>query len=177
MKSPKDLLLILASICFVIFLGAAVYEHMAVIPKWSDAPPSSLTMFQGKYGLHAEYFWIPIHPVTILLMVGALITNWKNARRKNILIVLIGYVVILAFTYIYFVPQLISIIQTPFNDTIDQGLVQRSSMWETLSLIRLVIIAVLSVILLSALTKSNEIVVEHEVNTVPLSYENDSMGG
>ena len=177
MKSLKNILLILASICFVIILGGAIYEHIAVVPKWSAAPPSSLTMFQGKYGLHSEYFWIPIHPVTILLMVGALITNWKNVRRKNILIVLISYIVILITTFSFFVPELISIIQTPFQDTVDPDLVRRSSMWETLSLIRLSIIAILSIILLSALTQPAEIVVVQEVTTVPLSYENDSMGG
>jgi len=175
MKSTKDLLLILASICFIIILGAAVYEHVAVVPKWSAAPPSSLAMFQGEYGLQAQYFWMSIHPATLLLMVAALIANWKNTRRKSILIGLGSYVLILAITSAYFVPELLSITGTPFQDTVDQGLVKRASMWETLSLIRLFFIAILSVILLSALTKSNEKV--HEVTTVPLSYKNDALGG
>lgn len=177
MKSTKDLFLILASICFVIILGAATYEHVAFIPQWSDAPPSSFSLFHGQYRVEAGYFWMPIHPVTILLMVGALITNWKNPRKKNILTVLIGYVLILVVTYIYFVPQLLTFMEIPVQDTVDQSLLAKASLWETLSLIRLVFIFGLSYILLSALAKPNEIIVLQQANAVPLSYENDSLGG
>jgi hypothetical protein len=177
MKSPKDLLLILGSICFIIVLGAAVYEHIVLIPKWSAAPPASLTMYQGTYGLHPENFWIPIHPITLALLVAALITNWNNTRRKDLLTVMVGYVLILLVTFTYFVPTLIRITSTPFQDTADQTLVDQSSMWETLSLIRLGLIVILSIILLSALTKPNKIIVVHEVAAVPLNYENDSKGG
>jgi len=177
MNSTKDLLLILASICFTIIVGAATYEHLAVIPQWSAAPPASFSLFQGEYRLQAEYFWIPIHPITVLLMVGALITNRKNPRKKNILTVLIGYLVILAITYVYFVPQLMSFMHTPYQDTMDESLLAKASMWETLSLVRLVFLFILSYILLSALTKPNEIIVLQQPTAVPLSYENDSLGG
>ncbi len=177
MKSISDVFLILASICFVIVLGAAVYEHLAVIPQWSAAPPSSLSLFQGEYRLKSEIFWMAIHPVTLLMMIGALITNWKNSRRKDILVVLVSYLLILITTAIYFVPQLIGFMETPYQDTVDETLVQRASMWETLSLVRLVFILVLSYILLSTLTKSQEIVVLTKATSVPLSYPNDAMGG
>lgn len=177
MKSAKDIFLILASMSFIIVLGAATYEHMGVVPQWSAAPPSSLAMFQGDYGLRAQNFWIPIHPVTFLLMTAALIANWRTPRRNNILTVLIGYAIILAATFIYFVPQLMDITQTPYREDVDQELVTIASMWETLSLIRLVFIAVLAYILLSSLTKAAEIVVVPKPTAVPLNYQNDSLGG
>ena len=157
MKSTKDLLLILASICFLMILGAAMYEHLGVVPRWSAALPASLAMFQGEYGITPQYFWIPIHPVTILLMIGALITNWNTARRKNILTVLIGYVIILIITYVYFVPVLIGFIETPYQDTVDQALVSSASTWEMLSIVRMIFILILSFILLSTLTISNAV--------------------
>src|SRR5688500_6418247 len=177
MKSTKDYFLILASICFVMILGAATYEHLGVVPQWSAAIPSSMTMFQGEFGIQPQYFWIPIHPVTILLMVGALITNWHNPRKKNILMVLGGYVLILIVTYVYFVPELIGFIETPFQNTVDESLTARASMWETLSLVRLVFILILAIILLSALTMPKEVVVVQQAAAVPLSYQNDSLGG
>ncbi len=177
MNSAKNVFLILASMCFIIVLGGAIYEHVAVVPQWSAAPPRSLSMFQGEYGLQPQYFWMAIHPVTLLFMIGAVITNWKTTRRKNILIVLVSYVLILAITSVYFVPQLISITGTTFQDTVDEALVKSSAMWETLSLVRLVFIVILSYILLSALTKPTEVVVIPTAPTVPLSYPNDSMGG
>lgn len=177
MNSMKNLLLILASICFIIVIGGAVYEHIAVVPKWSAAPPRSLSMLQGDYGLHAEYFWMSIHPITLLFMISALIANWKNSRRKNILIVLGSYVLILVITSIYFVPELMEIFGTAYQDTVDEGLVQRASLWETLSLIRLAFLVVLAYILLAALTKPIAVVVVPQPTSVPLTYPNDSMGG
>lgn len=177
MKSAKDIFLILASISFVIIIGGAIYEHIAIIPSWSAAPPSSLTMYQGKFASTPGPFWMMIHPVTILFLIVSLISNWHNPRRKNILIVLVSYVVILLITAIYFVPELMSITLTPFSENVDPELVRRSSMWETLSLVRLFFIGILSFILLSALTISTEKVVVERVATVPLSYDNDSKGG
>jgi hypothetical protein len=66
---------------------------------------------------------------------------------------------------------------TPYQDTVDSVLVNTSSTWESLSLIRLAILIILSIVLLSALTKPGKIVVVHDVATVPLSYENDAKGG
>src|SRR6185503_14158838 len=177
MKSLNDILLILASISFIVIFGAAIYEHAVLVPTWAAAPPSSLAIFQGQYKLEPQNFWIPIHPLTVLLLILSLITNWKNDRRKNILIVCISYAVILAITFTYFVPEIISIMKIPFQDTVDPSLVHRASMWETLSLIRLAFIGILCCVLLTALTKQGKIVVVHEVDTVPLSYDNDAMGG
>ncbi len=183
MHSLKNVLLILASISFICVLGGAVYEHIAVIPTWSAAPPRSLSMYQGEYGLHPEYFWMAIHPVTLLLLIGALITNWKNSRRKHILIVLGTYFLILVITTIYFVPELISITHTPYQDNVDESLVARSSQWEMLSIIRMLVLAVLCYILLSTLTKMVEVVKINSTShssgsgTAPLAYPNDSLGG
>lgn len=173
----KDLFLILGSICFVMILGAAVYEHIAVIPAWSAAPPKSLTMYQGEYGLHAEYFWMAIHPVTLLLLIIALVTNWKNERRKSLLIVIGSYVLIIIITSIYFVPELISITSTAFQDSVDNDLVRRSSRWEMLSLVRLAALVILCVYLLRTLTKSGEAATAPVTKSVPLAYPNDSLGG
>lgn len=177
MNSTKDVLLILASICFIIVVGGAVYEHLALIPTWTKAPPVSFGVFHGEYRLTSERFWMYIHPVTLLLMIGALITNWKTNRRRNLTIVLGSYFLILAITTIYFVPQLMKFMETPVQDTVDETLLHSASMWETLSLVRLVFIFGLAYFLLSTLTKSNETIVVQDARAVPLSYPNDALGG
>jgi hypothetical protein len=153
----KDLLLILASICFIIIFGAAVYEHIAVIPAWSSGPPVSLHIFQGEHAIKAANFWMMIHPVTLLLMIGALMVNWNTARRRNLLIVLISYALILAVTAIYFVPTLMGFMGEPYSDTVNEALTSKAKMWEMLSLVRLVFIAFLAYTLLKTLTISNAI--------------------
>ena len=150
----RTLLLILGSISFIIVIGAATYEHAAVVPAWTKAVPASLSMFQGEYGLVPWKFWIPIHPISIVLLTLALIANWRSERRKYILTTLIGYVVILAITFTYFVPELVAlVVQTPYSNTIDVELTRRANLWETLSLVRLVGLLALAVVLLLGLSK------------------------
>ena len=156
MKSIRTLLLISGCISFVIVLGGAVYEHLNMVPRWKLAPPASLTMFQGEYGINAPRFWKLIHPIALSLMLASLITNWKTARRKYILSSVGAYVLVLIITFIYFVPELILIMQTPYQPVTDNGLVSRANTWEKLSLMRMVFIFGIAGILLFALTKGNE---------------------
>jgi hypothetical protein len=149
----RTISLILASISFIIVIGGAVYEHLAVVPVWSAAVPASLTMFQGPHALAAQNFWIPIHPTTLLLMLAALLFNWKTERRKFILTTIGGYVLVLGITAVYFVPELMSLTQTTFSTNVDIQLTRRANLWESLSLIRLAFLLTLAFVLLLGLSK------------------------
>lgn len=144
-----------ACLIFCIIIGAAVYEHVAIWPNAFKEPPLSLTMLQGKYGLHSAPFWMMIHPVTLAFFIINLILSWKTERRKNILIALIGYVIILISTFIYFVPTLMSIIETPYTATIDVAMSKKANMWEILSIVRLAALIILAFVLFIGLTKPN----------------------
>lgn len=153
----RTVLLILGCISFIIVIGGATYEHAAVVPVWTSAVPASLAMFQGEYGLAAANFWIPVHPITLILLLSALIANWRTRRRNYILATLIGYVAVLAVTFVYFVPELMAITQSSYVATIDAELTRRAKRWELLSLIRLGGLLVLAVILLLGLSKPAEL--------------------
>lgn len=155
-SSYRIYLLIAAAMSFMIVIGGGVYEHMNIVPKWKLAPPASLTMFQGEYGINPGNFWQLIHPVTLILLIAALIANWKTVRRKYILINITGYAIILIITFTYFVPELLAIIQTPYEPAANNDLVSKAGLWEKLSLARLVFMIVIAVILLRGLTKGNE---------------------
>ena len=149
----RTLLLILGSISFITIIGGATYEHAGMVPGWTSAVPASLAMFQGEYAIIPWKFWIPIHPITIVLLVIALIANWKTARRNYILVTLAGYFAILAATFTYFVPELMVLTQTTYSATVDAGLTRRAGSWEILSLVRLGCLIVLALILLLGLSK------------------------
>ena len=151
----KNLIYSLACLSFSVVIGAAIYEHLAVVPQWAAGPPASLSMFQGDYGLYPQAFWIPVHPITLALLLLALIISWKSQRRTNVITTLIGYVAILVITFIYFVPELIAITTTPYSDTVDAALTERAEKWEMLSLVRLGFLMLLSLILFMGLTRSN----------------------
>jgi hypothetical protein len=152
----KDLFYVLTCLTFTLMIGGAVYEHLNVVPQWSAAPPHSLQMFQGEYGLKQETFWKLIHPVNLVLFITTLILHWRTARKKTVLSVFALYFAILAITSVYFVPELISITTTPFSETTDLQLVKRASTWETLSLVRLGVLLGMAVALFFGLTKSAE---------------------
>jgi hypothetical protein len=146
---------ILAALSFIFVIGGAVYEHLAVVPIWSAAVPASLAMFQGPHALTPQNFWIPIHPTTLSLMTAALLLNWKTERRKFILSSLVGYVLILAITAVYFVPELMALTQTTYSSIADIELTRRASLWESLSLARLAFLISLAVVLLLGLSKAD----------------------
>ncbi|MGZ8536101.1 MAG: hypothetical protein ACXWV4_11235 [Flavitalea sp.] len=149
----KDILYAITCLAFAIIIGGAVYEHLSVVPSWSAAPPVSLTMFQGEHGLKADIFWKLVHPVNLLLFSMLLAFHWKTSRRKNILIVLGSYIGILIITAIYFVPELLTIINTAPSTQGDLNLTARAHTWEVLSLIRLGVLVVLAIVLFVGLTK------------------------
>ena len=149
----RTLLLILGCISFIIVIGGATYEHAAVVPVWTSAVPASLHMFQGEYGLEAWNFWIPVHPITMTLLVTGLIANWGTARRNYVIATILGYAAVLAVTFVYFVPELMSIIQSSYSATIDADLTRRALTWQSLSLVRLTFLVVLAIVLLLGLSK------------------------
>ncbi|KAA0993840.1 hypothetical protein [Dyadobacter aurulentus] len=151
-KSFANIVHIMAAIAFISIIGAAIYEHLAVVPVWSIAPPVSLSMFQGEYALQAANFWKPVHPVTILLLAAALAANWRQPCRKQILIVAGVYVLILAVTAIYFVPELIAITTSAYSPVVSDDLTGRAGVWEKLSLLRLSVLLILAGILLHGLS-------------------------
>lgn len=169
----KNILYSICCLAFATIIGGAVYEHMNVVPQWAAAPPVSLSMFQGDYGLQAEVFWKAIHPVNLLLFIVTLALHWRTARKKNLLVVIGVYVLILAITAIYFVPELISITTTAYASTVNAELTKRAALWETLSLVRLGVLFFLSIHLFLGLTKSTEIITAKKQNkkTTRLSAE------
>src|SRR5687768_14957174 len=126
MEFLRTLSLILAGISFVIVIGGGTYEHAGMVPVWASAVPRSLTMFQGEYAIAAARFWIPVHPITLLLLVAALLLNWGTERRKFILVTIAGYVSVLALTFVWFVPDLMSITQSAYSTTVDADLTRRA---------------------------------------------------
>jgi hypothetical protein len=149
----RTLLLILGCISFIIVLGGATYEHAAVVPVWTSAVPASLHMFQGEYGLTAWNFWIPVHPITMVLLVIGLIANWGTERRNYVLVTIIGYAAVLAATFVYFVPELMALVQSSYSATIDADLTRRALTWQSASLVRLGFLIVLAIVLLLGLSK------------------------
>lgn len=157
MENLRTFALIIASISFLIVIGGAVYEHLAVVPVWTSAVPASLTMLQGQYAIMPFRFWMPIHPITMTLLSIATILNWRTERGRFIVAAVAGYASVLLVTFLYFVPELLSLTGTAYSFDIDPALTRRAGTWETLSLIRLGVMIGTAIVLLIGLSKSSRV--------------------
>ena len=152
----RNILYALTCLSFSVIIGAAIYEHTALWPAAFSELPKSLSVFQGPYRLNAGAFWQSVHPVTLLLFGITLVLSWRTRRRKNIVIALAGYVLILIATFTYFVPELLELTGAPYSDTVDPSLQDRAGLWITLSLVRGGILIILALNLLLGLTETEK---------------------
>jgi hypothetical protein len=126
--------------------GAGAYEHIALIPMWTANPPESLAALQPPYGLRADLWWQSIHPVVLLLLIAALISNWPHKPARNSIALIIGgYLAVLIATAIYFVPELLALTTDPSAPIAPSEWKARADRWELLSLLRLAVMFALTV--------------------------------
>jgi hypothetical protein len=146
-----EIFLRLAVLGWGVLCGGIVYEHVAVVPQWSKQPPASLAMWSGPYRVMAERFWKAIHPVVILLLAASLAAAWSTDQRSALSVVLGGYLVVIAVTAVWFVPELLKLTQDPDAPIPPDEWRARARRWERLSHARGALVIGLSWPLLGAL--------------------------
>lgn len=150
--------LILLALFYLIMLGGGNYEHMNVTTTVASAPPKSFAMLQGPYGFNPVKFWVTFRPITILLFITTIITNWNfsPSRRKLLLIAFAIDIAVILATFLYFAPETEIFVKASFNEnTIDNTLLQSAQQWKNLNILRLGAIYLSSLLLLIALAKTN----------------------
>lgn len=142
---PANRSLLITTVAYLLLNGAQLFETAVLVPVWTAAPPGSLHLFQGQYGLDFKSFWIVAHSLHELTFLAALLLNWKIAPRRNVLVVVfVIHVVVRAWTLLYFAPVIISFQQTPFSATIDQTLQEKAALWRSMNLVRVALFMLLS---------------------------------
>ncbi|WP_454522315.1 transposase [Dyadobacter jiangsuensis] len=153
-SSPSDreaanMSLLITTVAYLLLNGAQLFETAVLVPVWTAAPPASLHLFHGPYGLDFKAFWIVAHSLHEVTFLAALILNWKiPARRKALLAVFVAHIVVRAWTLLYFAPVIISFQQIPAADIVDQMLVQKAARWREMNLVRVAAFMVLSLVLI-----------------------------
>lgn len=151
MFRPANVLLSLAILSYIIVIGGATYEHLAAVPQWTAAPPASLAMFQGDLRTaSAQEFWIDA---------GDLAPDERRAHcqlaqqapQAHCALCLAGYVLVLVITFAHFVPELITLTNTPYAGTVNADLQARAAV-ETASLVRLAFLNIIASFFLLVLT-------------------------
>jgi hypothetical protein len=155
MAKVKEISLFITLFIWATLIGAVTYSHVVFFSTYLHHLPESTSLLSGPYGLHEERFWMAIHPVLILSILITLILNWKlSSRRKYILINLSLYIITLAVTFTFFVPELKAFAQSKLSGIPASEWLERGKRWEHLSWIRGFFMYVGFLLLLIALLKN-----------------------
>lgn len=150
--------LMLSIVLWGTLLGGIAYSHLVFFPPYLSGLPNSAVIVNGPYALQDSTFWTIIHPLLILSLILTLILNWKlRARRKLVFISLVVYVLMLAISLIYFVPELMAFQRSPESSLSPAEWLARGQRWQRLSWIRGALCYLAFIPLLLALTKQAEV--------------------
>lgn len=146
--------LFVTTLAYFLMNGAQIFETAVVVPKWTAAPPESLRLFQGKYGLDFKMFWIIMHSIHEITFILAIIFCWKIAPVRNgLLLLFVIHVAVRVWTLTYFAPNIIAFQKAADTTGVDTDLLSRAGLWRTMNYIRVGLFIALSLGLLPLCAK------------------------
>lgn len=149
---PSTVSLMLSVILWGTLLGGVAYSHLVYFPVYLSALPDSAVVVNGPYGLNEGIFWGLIHPLLILSLIATIALNWnQKERRKFIGITMALYVLAIAATASYFVPELIAFANSPNLTVSPAEWLARGQRWQRLSWLRGAVMYIAIIPLLLAL--------------------------
>lgn len=125
----KNLTLIAVTTSCLLQVGAQLFAVSIVASTVSAAPPRSFAMLQGEYGYNSSSFWDVFPPITFLLFIIALITNWKTQRQKLIFLALIIFIIAGLIAGIFLEPFFADILKVGYSDRVDTVLQAQAKRW------------------------------------------------
>jgi hypothetical protein len=136
-------------------LGGGLYEGIVVNPMWSQDPPRSFALIQPDTGVPLQSFWIPIHAAITVGLLLALVLSWPDRGVRRVLLVgLAAYVVMRAWSFAYFIPEMLAFQEVPVGAGPDPELAARVDRWVGLTWLRLPLDLIAWASFLAALRRS-----------------------
>ncbi|HEY0055752.1 MAG TPA: hypothetical protein VGB63_10380 [Pedobacter sp.] len=147
--------LIVCTLTLGFVTGVGIFQHLFWIPDMFNSV-EALNKALGGIPDEPRKFWIPLHALTFISMLCALISNWKiEARRRLVLISFIGYLYI-SIVSAWFASQLFQ-----FKELSNAAeFTDRTSTWLTLSWHRPLLMTIIEVLLLVTISKGVKIAKE-----------------
>ena len=128
----KTLALVAASAACIMQLGAQMFAITMVASKLVSAPPKSLAMVEGPFGYDSRAFWEVMPMATAILMLVALISNWRTTRRWLIAASIGLFILGGMLAGMLVEPEFAAIAGGGYRDMVDPALVERGKRWLTL---------------------------------------------
>jgi hypothetical protein len=141
--------LVTTTAVYLLMNGAQIFETLLIVPAWTAAPPASLGLFQGAYGLDFKAFWIVFHSLHEITFILALAFCWQlKTVRHWLLALLVVHMAVRVWTFVYFAPTVIRFRSMPPSPGIDPALIQEAARWRTLNLVRVALFMAVNLALL-----------------------------
>jgi hypothetical protein len=149
--------LVTTTAVYLLMNGAQIFETALIVPAWTTAPPASLGLFQGEYGLDFKTFWIVFHSLHEITFILALVFCWKlKAVRHWVLVLLLVHMAVRVWTLAYFAPTIIGFQSMPPSPSVDPALVREAARWRTLNLIRVLLFMAVNLALLPLIFRAGK---------------------
>ena len=103
-------------------IGAQLFAIVVVVRTAIAAPPRSLSMFEGEYGYDSSIFWQTFPNITLVLLLLAIVVNWKTTRRNLLLLSLVLFLIGGALVALVVGPGLGKFLATGYSDAVDASL-------------------------------------------------------
>lgn len=124
-----DVSLIALTASYLIQLGAGIFAISVIGRDLIAAPPRSFAMLEGPYGYDSAAFWEIMPTITGVLLLVALVANWKTHRRGLLLGVLALFVVTGIVMAGVVGPMLSDVVAGGYQDLVDPELQRRAFTW------------------------------------------------
>jgi hypothetical protein len=107
-------------LCFSIAcaIGGGLYEQIVLTPLWSRLPPSSFSIIQPGTGVPLQNFWIPVHAAITIFILLSLVSAWKEAKVRRLLLIGLGsYIVMRVWSGLFFIPGMLEFQKVPLDSS------------------------------------------------------------
>jgi hypothetical protein len=127
--NARNVAMIAVVASWFIQIGGQVFALIAVDSALVAAPPRSFAMLQGEYGYDSDAFWSTVPPITGLLLISALVANWKTERRSFLLVAFVLTIVVSLVSIFYLDPLFNELNAIGYRDEVDPALQRRAATW------------------------------------------------
>lgn len=130
--NARNLTLMAAITSCFLQVGGGLFAISVLVSTITEAPPRSFAILEGPYRYDSSAFWETLPPITAILLVIALVANWKTTRR---------WLVVAAFALFTFggvlagvllEPEFAKIVEGGYRDVVDTALQGRAHRWYAL---------------------------------------------
>ena len=130
------IVLLITMVVLWVIVVASLYQRLYTMPKWFENPPLSFERIR-KQSKASQLFWLPITGLSLVSLVGSLITNWQYIEVRTYLFAALACFVLNGIsTGVYFVKEILYFAKMPADAPQTTELLARTKRWLTWTTLR-----------------------------------------